>query len=110
MTFTFKDKTIELYSIGEVLGNDIKFKGILKNRLIPPYYVESAELNTKKIDLNYLINKLKTAQVSENNAIDSFQEFNIANFVIKNLKLHAKEVKLRNLSAENVEAVINIFN
>ena len=34
---------IELSSIGEILGNDIKISGIMKNKLTPPYYIEKAK-------------------------------------------------------------------
>ena len=108
LSFVFKDKIVELSSFGEVLGNDIKFKGTFRNRLIPPYYLENADLKTKIIDINSLTNQFKSSQLSENNAIDSFADYDITNIVIKNLKLNAEEIKLRNLAAKDVEADISI--
>ena len=104
LSFVFKDKTIELESVGEIMGNDIRFKGILKNSLTIPYYIEKAELTTKVIDFNNIAEKLKTAQVSELGAIDSLKYFDITNTIIKNMVIQANEIKLRNLTAEKITA------
>lgn len=106
LSLNFKDKTIDLYSKGEVFGNDIKIKGILRNKLTIPYYIESAELDTKVIDLNYITNKLKSVQVSEETALDSLSGFDIKNLQIKNMNIHANEIRLRNLIASNIQAEI----
>ena len=108
LSFIFKDKTIELTSFGDVLGNDISFKGTLRNKLVPPYYIEKAELNTKIIDLNYITNRLKAPQISETNALESFSNFDIKNTIINNIRLSANEVKLRNLIASDVVANASI--
>ena len=115
LSFIFRDKTIELSSKGEVFGNEVKFNGLLKNKLTLPYYIEKADLHTKILDLNYITEKLKMAHVSESNAFDTFGNFDIKNTIIKQLNLHANQIKLRNLTAENVEAITslnekNIFN
>ena len=104
ITFIFKDKTIDISSTGEVLGNEIKFKGTFKNKFTTPYYVETAELYTKVLDLNYIINKLKMSQVDEHTAFNSLDKFDFNNLIIKKLKMNANGIKLRNLIAENVEA------
>lgn len=104
LSFVFKDKNIELSSVGEVLGNDIKFKGTLRNKLTPPYYIENAELYTKILDFNYITNKLKSAQVNDNNSFENLGIFDVKNTVIKKLKLKANQIKIRNLTAENIEA------
>ena len=108
LSFVFKEKTIELSSKGEILGNDIKFKGILRNKLIPPYYIENAEVYTKILDLNYITNKLKQVQIDNNNTFDTLGMFDIKNTVVKKLKLSANEIRLRNLVAQNIEAYTSI--
>lgn len=115
ISFDFKDKTIDVFSKGEVFGNDIVFKGVLRNKLTVPYYVETSSLITKDIDLNYLTNKLKAAQASDISMMDTFAGFDIKNTVIKNLKLKADGIRLRNIIASDVEANLslnekNVFN
>ena len=78
ITFLFKDKTIDIYSIGEVLGNDVKIQAVLKNKLTPPYYVEKAVLNTKLLDLNHITNLIKLSQVDNSQNFDSLEEFDLA--------------------------------
>lgn len=104
ITFIFKDKTIDLYSSGEILGNDIKIDGVLKNKLTIPYYVENANLYTKVLDLNYIINKLKLSQVENMHTFETFEEFNISSLVVKNINMSADIIKLRNINAENFSA------
>ena len=88
ITFVFKDKTIDLTSSGEVLGNDVRFKGVLKNKLTTPYYIENAELYTKLLDLNYIIDKYKMSQVDDSNPMESLSGFDLNNLVIKNIKMN----------------------
>lgn len=108
LSFVFKDKFIELSSKGEVLGNDITFKGVLRNKITTPYYIENAEIYTKDLDVNYITNKLKTAQAEDILPMDSFADFNVKNAVIRNLKLKADRVKLRNITATNFEAILGL--
>ena len=110
LSFVFRDKVIELSSTGEVLGNDLKFKGTLKNKLTPPYYIENAEIYTKIVDLNNITSKLKLAQVNDNNTFENLGIFDVKNTVIKKLKLKANEIKLRNLTAQKVEAFASFSN
>ena len=108
ISLVFRDKTIELFSKGEVLGNDIIFKGVLRNKLTIPYYIENAELYAKDIDLNHITNKLKSAPANDLSSLDSFAAFDIKSTIIKNLKLKADRILLRNITASDVEAVLSL--
>jgi len=110
ISLVFRDKIIEMSSVGEILGNEIKFTGTLRNKLISPYYVENAELYAKVIDFNYITEKLKSTQMNESNAFDSLASFNIKNIIINNMKLKAHEIKLRNLTANDVNSNVSISN
>ena len=37
ISLNFKDKVIDISTVGEILGNDIRFKGTLRNKLTKPY-------------------------------------------------------------------------
>ena len=104
ISLVFKDKYIDISSFGEVLGNEIKFKGVLRNKLTAPYYIENAQLITKELDLNYIVNKLKMSQVDDYQTLESFSGFDLSNLVIKDLKMKSEGIYLRNLAATNVEA------
>ena len=108
ITFLFKDKTIDVYSIGEVLGNDVKVQAVLRNKLTPPYYVEKANLNTKLLDLNHITNLIKLSQVDNTQNFDSLEGFDLASVVIKNMKMNADSIHLRNIVAENFEATASL--
>lgn len=104
ISFNFKEKLIEISSCGEVLGNDIKFKVSLKNKLKTPYFVENMVISTKLLDFNRITNMMKTSELEDLQTLNSMPGFNISDTVIKNIKVYADTIKLRNLTAENVEA------
>ena len=106
---SFKDKTINLSSKGEILGNDISIQGVMKNKLTPPYYIENAQIYTGVLDLNYIIDKLKLSQVDNYSTFASFEGFDVSTAVVKNLKMRADSIHLRNIIAEDFEASMS-FN
>lgn len=104
ITFKFKDKTIDLSSKGEVLGNDITVHAVLKNKLTIPYYVEKADLNTKLLDLNYITEKLKLSQVDNMQTFDTFEGMDLSSLVVKDINMKADTIHLRNIVAKDFEA------
>lgn len=108
INLNFKERTIELSSKGEILGNDIAIQGVLKNKLTQPYQIEKAILDTKLLDLNYIINKLKLSQAENFQTFESFEGFDLSTVIIKNLELNADSIHLRNISADNFEATASL--
>lgn len=104
IALVFKDRIIEFSSKGEILGNDINFSGIMRNKLTPPYYMEKAALYTGELDLNYIVNKLKLSQVDNAHTFESFEGIDLGTIVIKNIKLNADSILLRNIVATDFEA------
>ena len=94
ITFKFKDKSIDLSSKGEVLGNDITVHAVLKNKLTIPYYVEKADLNTKLLDLNYITEKLKLSQVDNMQTFDTFEGMDLSSLVVKDINMKADIIHL----------------
>lgn len=110
IVLVFKDKVVEISSKGEVMGNELSFNGVLKNNLTLPYQIERAELYTKDLDLNYIVNKLKTSQVDNVSTFESFEGFDLNSILFNNFKLKADSIQLRNIHAVNFEAIANLNN
>ena len=104
----FKDKTIDFNSKGEIIGNDITFSGIMKNKLTVPYRIEKASLYTKDLNLNQIVEKLKLAEVENLSTFESFEGFDINSIVANNFKLKADNVQLRNIHATDFDATISL--
>ncbi len=104
ITFVFKDRTIELASKGEVMGNEVLFEGTLKNKLTRPYKIEKATLYTKDLDLNSIVDKLKIAQVDNSSTFESFEGFDINSVVFNNMNFKADNIQLRNIKATDFTA------
>jgi len=102
----FKDKIINFNTKGEILGNEISFKGILKNKLSVPYKIEQAVLYTKKLNLNEIVNKIKIAEVERISQFESLENFDLNSFVANNFEIKADDVELRNIHATNFNALM----
>ena len=99
----FKDKTIEVAAKGDILGNDVIFDGVLKNKLTAPYHIEKANLYTKNLDLNKIVNKLKVAEVDNVSTFESFEDIDLSDITFNQLKLKADSIQLRNINATDFE-------
>ncbi len=108
ITFKFKDKTIDLTSKGEILNNDVAVNAVLKNKLSAPYYVEKAEIYTKVLDLNYMIEKLKLSQLEEGQTYESLEGIDIASIIVNDMNLSADSIHLRNIVAKDFDANISV--
>ena len=108
ITFKFKEKTIDLSSKGEILGNDVSIVATLKNKLTLPYYVEKANLYTKVFDLNYIIEKLKLSQVDNYQTFESFEGADLSSIVIKDMSINADNIYLRNIVAKDFSANVSL--
>ena len=104
----FKDRVVEISSKGDVLGNDVSFEGVMKNKLTTPYELEKATLYTKDLNLNNIVNKLKTAQADNVSTFESFEGLDLNSIVFNNLKLKADSIQLRNINAEEFEATTSL--
>lgn len=104
----FKDKIIEFDSKGEIMGNDIVFDGVLKNKLTVPYKIEKASFYTKDLNLNQLVDKLKVAEVDSVSTFESLEGFDLSLINAKNFKLKADNIQLRNIHATNFEAITSL--
>ncbi len=102
--FLFRDKTLEINSKGEVLGNDVTVEAVLKNKLTKPYYIEKALISTNDMDLNRIVNKLKLVEAENEQPQDSYGNFDINSIIADKLRLKANKVVLRNIHATNFEA------
>ena len=108
--FLFRDKNIAIKSKGEVLGNDVSAEAILRNKLTKPYYIESADIYAKNMNLNRIVSRLKESEIeSTNNQVqDNFRGVSIDSIIAKNVKLKADTIELRNIHAENFRAEASI--
>ena len=100
----FKEKTIDISSKGDILGNDVEFFGVMKNKLTVPYQVEKAYFYTKNLNLNQVVDKLKLAEVDDVSNFESFGDFGLSSICFDNFKFKADNIQLRNIYATNFEA------
>ncbi len=108
IVLSFKDRTIDFSSKGEVLGNEIVFNGVMKNKLTKPYQIEKADFYTKDLNLNYIVEKIKLSEVDSISTFESIEGMDLADLVFKDFKLKADRIQLRNIDASGFEANMNM--
>ena len=106
----FKDKTIDITSKGEVIGNEVKFEGIIQNKLTQPYHIEKANLYTKDFSLNRITAKLKTKDMDSRSDISQSDNLDLNMFTADNFKLTADKIELRNIAASDFAAELSLDN
>ena len=102
--FSFKDNTLEIFSKGEVMGNNVEAKAVLKNKLTKPYHIQKALISTKEMNLNRVAEKLKSVEVDNNQIQDTFGVFDVNSIIADSIVLKADNISLRNIHATNFEA------
>ncbi len=107
----FKSDTVNITSKGTVLDNFVKFNAVMKNKLNPPYVIESANLNMANLDINKITDMLRdfeTESLRSKAGSSSAKPFDLSQLVINKAEITADKVKVRNINANNFSAKLNV--
>ena len=109
VSLDFKENDIDIKSKGEIFSNKIIFLSNMTNKLTPPYVFNNMDIYLGNLDVNQIakrINKLTmdTEMYKLNEQKPDSSDFNITNLVIKNAKLKADSVFVKNIYAKNLTA------
>ncbi|MDR1326846.1 MAG: hypothetical protein LBJ74_00410, partial [Heliobacteriaceae bacterium] len=120
----FKQDYIHATSKGTVFSNDIKFYTIMKNKLTPPYVVESVKLELADLDINHITASLRDYEAEnlkkhsnpplvkggmpQAGGISSAQSFDLSQLIINRAEITAGKVKVRNINASDCSALLNL--
>lgn len=104
VSLNFNDKGIDIKSKGETFSNQVIFNANMDNRLTPPYIFNNADIYFGNLDINEITKSLNTLdiQTDMNKLPESKQNIDITNLIIKNGKLKADSVLVRNIFAQNL--------
>lgn len=109
ISLDFKGSDIDIKSKGEIFSNQIILFANMQNSLIPPYVVNDADVYLGNLDINQIIKSLSKLEFETdmNKLAEQKQDANegyIANLVIKNAKLKADSVSVKNVYAKHLTA------
>lgn len=112
LNFNFKPKSINIISKGEVMSNYIMGSIELNNILTPPYTINDAYIFINSLNINHLINQIKQLELKGiSSAISTGIETStesIGLLKIKNAKIRAGEIIIKNITASNLEAICTL--
>lgn len=106
ISLNFDDGTIDLKTKGEIFGNDVILFANVKNQFRPPYELKDVDIYFGNLDINEFGKNLSKLEIETdmNKLKESKSAFNIQDLVIKNAKLKADSVFVKNIFAKNFTA------
>ncbi|MCM1264693.1 MAG: DUF3971 domain-containing protein [Candidatus Gastranaerophilales bacterium] len=109
----FNPDNIVITTRGEVLANYIMFNAKLKNKLVPPYIINGANIYINDFDVNHSINQLKQMELKGlSSAIspdtDAAGNDLLNSVIFKDVKIRAGNVRIKNIKASNLEAICSL--
>lgn len=104
IALNFNDKYIDIQSKGEIFSNDITFDSNMENRLTPPYIFNNADIHFGNLDINEVAKNINNLEIQTdmNKLSDQKQNAGITDIIIKNGKLKADSVFVKNIFAQNL--------
>lgn len=109
ISLDFRDKDIDIKAKGEVFSNQIILSANMENRLIPPYTLNYMDIYLGNLDINQIVKRLDKLDLESNMNKISEQKNNnsgigITDLMIKNAKVKAQSVLLKNIVAQDLVA------
>lgn len=110
ISFDFSDKNIDIKSKGEIFSNKIIVLANMQNKLTAPYVINNADIYLGNLDLNQLSKSVNKLQVESdmNKLSEPRQNIDITNFIVKDAKLKADSILVKNTVAKNLTAKLSL--
>lgn len=103
ISLNFGNKNIDIKSKGEVFGNKVTFFANMENRMIAPYVLSDVDIYFGNLDINQIAKSLNKLEIETDSHKTSDRKGpNITNLIIKNAKLKADSVLVKNVYAKNL--------
>lgn len=102
IALNFDDNNIDIKSKGEIFSNEITFNTNMENRLIPPYVFNNADIHFGNLDVNEVAKGIRNIEIQSESPGDNKQNSEIADVIIKNGKLTADSIFVKNIFAQNL--------
>lgn len=104
VSLNFDNNNIDIKSKGEIFSNSITFNTNMENRLTPPYIFNNADIHFGNLDVNEVAKDISNLEIQTDMGKLSDQNDNseIADVVIRNGKLKADSVFVKNVFAQNL--------
>lgn len=113
----FNDKNIEIKTNGEILNSDFTVFADMVNNLRPPFVVNNLDIKSQKLKMDTLIDYISSIPtpntaltLKDNETSVSKPSLNISDFQIKKGTIFAKEISIRDMNADNLNAEFLLGN
>lgn len=102
IALNFDENNIDIKSKGEIFSNNITFNTNMENRLTPPYIFNNADIYFGNLDVNEVAKGIRNIEVQSEGVSNDNKNAEIADVIIKNGKLKADSVFVKNIFAQNL--------
>lgn len=106
VSLNFNEKNIDIKSKGEIFSNQVTFLSSMENRLTPPYIFNDANIYLGNLDINEIVKSLNKLDIETDmhKLTGSKSDMDVSNLIIKNAKIKADSVFVKNIFAQNFTA------
>lgn len=106
ISLDFTPNKINIKSKGEIFANKIILFANMENRLTPPYIVSGVDIYLGNLDINEIVKRVNNLEFDADmhKITDQKQGLDVTNLIIKDAKLKADSVFVRNVFAKNLSA------
>ncbi len=112
----FNEKTVDINTTGIVYNSDFTLKAQLKNKLTPPYEIETLDLYSEKLNLDTFIDSLTRIPTPDTvtrltgGSSKTSIPLSVSDVIIKKGTMTVKDILIRNMPAKNYTAEFALGN
>lgn len=107
----FKPDKIFITSKGVLLTNRVNISAVMKNNLTTPYIIENIKLKLNDLNINKFTEAIRDFEADiyrSKTQTANAENYDLSQLVIKNAEIEAETVKVKNISAEDFKANLNL--
>ncbi len=110
ISLNFDSRNIDIKAKGEMFGNKIALFANMQNDLTPPYDLKDVDIYLGNLDINKISKSLNQLQIDSNmNTLSEPKSgFDLSNWLVKDAKLKADSVLVKNVYAKDLTANFSI--
>ncbi len=106
ISLDFSDSDVDIKAKGEIFSNRIVAFATMKNRLTPPYSLRDVDIYLGNLDINQVMKSLDKINFESKSSgqDDENAQVDVSNLIIRNAKVKADSVLVKNIFAKNLSA------
>ncbi len=106
ISLNFKINDVDIQAKGEIFSNQINLITKMQNKLTPPYIFKDTDIYLGNLDVNEIVKSINKIDITAGTSkvTDQKNNIDVNNLIIKNAKIRADSIFVRNIFANSFSA------